>query len=518
MVEMNAATVSALVLMCAMALGCAAQPGATPSHDPAPLARVRQAQDLGGEINRVTWGVNSSTVRLAGEGGLRTYLSNQLKPDAGLLPTSAQAQIDQMTISRMSLETLAQSMEQRRKAADAVAGEDEKKIARQEYQQELNRVAREAAARHILRALYSPSQVLEQMTWFWLNHFSVYQGKGLLRMTIGDYEERAIRAHALGRFRDLLGAVAHHPAMLQYLDNEQNAAGHLNENYARELMELHTLGVNAGYTQSDVQELARILTGVGVNFSPTTPGLRTEFKRFYVRDGLFEFNPNRHDFGAKVFLGRPIKSAGLAELDEALDRLVRHPATAHFVSRKLAHYWMSDDPPARVVDAMARTFSQTDGDIARVLQTLFSTPEFAASRKFKDPMRFTISALRLAYDDRPILNVGPVLGWLARMGEPLYGRQTPDGYPLDASSWNSASQMAVRFDVAKAIGSSSAGLFRSEGAPSQDQPGFPQLANPLYYDWLESTLSHSTREALAQATSAQEWSMFLLSSPEFMSR
>jgi len=160
-------------------------------------------------------------------------------------------------------------MEKLRKDADALTLDDAKKTAQQAYQQELSRLQREAATRHLLRALYSPHQVQEQMTWFWLNHFSVHQGKGNVRAMLGDYEENAIRAHALGNFRDLLGAVASHPAMLRYLDNDQNAAGRINENFARELLELHTLGVNGGYVQRDVQELARVLTGHGINASST---------------------------------------------------------------------------------------------------------------------------------------------------------------------------------------------------------------------------------------------------------
>jgi uncharacterized protein (DUF1800 family) len=425
--------------------------------------------------------------------------------------------IAQMTISREPLDVLVPRLESQRRAAVAAGSDEAKKAALQDYQQELNRLGRESASRHVLRALYSPDQVLEQMNWFWLNHFSVHQYKHDLRAMLGDYED-TIRTHALGRFRDLLGAVAHHPAMLRYLDNDQNAAGHINENYARELMELHTLGVDGGYTQADVQELARVLTGVGVNLTGTAPNLRRELQPFYARRGVFEFHPNRHDFGPKQLLGAPIASHGLPELDEALDRLARHRATARFISRKLALFWMSDDPPQDVVERMARTFEHSDGDIARVLRTLFDTPQFWRARKFKDPMRYAISAVRLAYDERPILNTGPILGWLARMGEPLYGRQTPDGYALDSRSWSSAGQMATRFEIARAIGSGSAGLFRGEEPNAGERPAFPQLATPLHYEWRAATLGASTRAALAQANSPQEWNTFLLSSPEFMQR
>jgi uncharacterized protein (DUF1800 family) len=167
---------------------------------------------------------------------------------------------------------------------------------------------------------------------------------------------------------------------------------------------------------------------------------------------------------------------------------------------------------------MARSFRDSDGDIARVLRTLFDTPEFWRARKFKDPMRYVLSAVRLAYDDRPILNTGPILGWLHRMGEPLYGRPTPDGYPMDAASWSSAGQMATRFEIAKAIGSGNAGLFRGDAPGARDEPALPQRAAQLHAGWREGTLGAATRTALAQATSRQEWNMFLLSSPEFMER
>ena len=205
------------------------------------------------------------------------YLHEQLHPsgpDISLSPV--QSQIAAMSIVQSPLEALVQGMEQRRKSADGTVGDEEKKAAQQSYQQEMNRLARESAARHLLRAIYSRHQVQEQMTWFWMNHFSVHQGKSNLRAMVGDYEERAVRRHALGRFRNLLGAVARHPAMLRYLDNEQNAAGHVNENYARELMELHTLGVDGGYSQHDVQELARVLTGVGVNLNPQNANVRKD--------------------------------------------------------------------------------------------------------------------------------------------------------------------------------------------------------------------------------------------------
>ena len=473
-----------------------------------------------GWLNRVTWGATTSAVERNVGTSYEAWLSQQLHPGTARLPAVVNAQIAAMTISQRPMAQIAQDMEQRRKDADATVGDDGKKAAQQAWQQEMNRLSKESATRHVLRNLYSSNQVQEQMTWFWMNHFNVHQYKSNIRAMIGDYEEAAVRQHSLGRFRDLLGAVVYHPVMLRYLDNEQNAAGRINENFARELMELHTLGVNGGYSQRDVQELARVLTGTGVNLNPAPANVKRELQGFYVRRGLFEFNPARHDFGDKQFLGQPIKAHGIGEIDEALDRLVRQPETALFISRKLAQYWLADEPPAALIDRMGETFRRSDGDIAQVLHTLLISPEFTqgSPHKFKDPMRYVISSVRLAYDDKPILNTNPILNWLNRMGEPLYGKQTPDGYPMNEAAWASPGQMATRFEVAKAIGSGNAGLFRSEGPEPKELAAFPQLSNALYFQAISKTLSLATKKALDQATSPQEWNIFLLSSPEMMTR
>ena len=502
--------------------GCAAPPsagepwagGGAAAHLPESAGQLMKTLD------RITWGVNGNTAQLVEGMGLARYLQLQLHPGRTVLPVRVQAQIDGMTITQQDLTQLVQSMEIRRKEADALTGDEEKKAGQQAYQQELNRLAKEAATRSVLRDLYSPNQLLEQMTWFWMNHFNVHQGKHNLRAMVGDYEEHAIRPHALGKFRDLLSATVQHPAMLRYLDNEQNAGGRINENFARELMELHTLGVNSVYSQRDVQELARILTGVGVNLGSGAPAVRRDLLPQYVRRGLFEFNPNRHDYGDKQFLGSVVRGRGLAELNEALDRLSRSPATARFVSRKLAIFFVADGPSDALVNSLAETFQHTDGDIAATLQVLFNTPEFKHSlgHKFKDPVHFVVSAVRLAYDDRLILNSGPMLNWLNRMGEPLYGRQTPDGYPLIETAWASSGQMSVRFEIAKTIGSGSAGLFKTDGPAPLEQPAFPQLSNGLYFSHLQKALGSATRQSLDQAASPQEWNTLLLSSPEMMHR
>ncbi|HET7363046.1 MAG TPA: DUF1800 domain-containing protein [Burkholderiales bacterium] len=434
-------------------------------------------------LNRVSWGANRSSAAEIARLGTGGWLAAQLQPGSASLPPEIQARIDEMSISRRSLVDLGAELENRRLALQKAAA-DERKAERQAFNEDLQRLAREAQTRMLLRALYSPNQLEDQLTWFWLNHFNVFQYKGPLRALVADYEERAIRPHVLGRFRELLGATARHPAMLIYLDNARNSAGRINENYARELMELHTLGVDGGYTQADVEALARILTGWSLDLASG------ELARFY---------PRRHDYSDKLFLGRTVKGSGARELDVALDMLAQHPATARFVSRKLAMFFVADEPGDALVARMSQSFLDTSGDIPSVLRTMFASPEFRASlgTKFKDPLHYALSALRLVLDERALPDAQPVIGALARMGEPLYARATPDGYPLTRADWASPGQLATRFEIAR---------------------GVAYRVPVRIWDAPLGALSDTTRGTLAQASSPQEWNLLLLSSPEFMVR
>jgi uncharacterized protein (DUF1800 family) len=505
----------------ALLAGCAApalRPPAGGQADGAGIASAADKADLA-LLNRVTWGIDSASLASFNHLSRRDYLQSQLHPHADTtLPAAAQAQIHALPLLSKPMPLWAAEMEQRRRDADALTDNDAKKAAQQAWQQDMNRLARDAATQMLLRSLYAPSQLREQLTWFWFNHFNVHQYKSNLRAMVGDYEGR-LRAHALGRFRDLLIASATHAAMIRYLDNEQNAVNRINENYAREVMELHTLGVDGGYSQKDVQELARVLTGLGVSLTDRPPNLKPAQQALYVRDGATEFNPARHDMGEKQVLGMRVSGRGWGEIIEQLTRLARHPSTARHVSRQLAVYFVSDRPSPALIDRMSQAFGASDGDIALTLQAMFDAPEFGASLpgKFKDPMHYVVSAVRLAYDGKTILNCAPMLGWLNRLGEGLYNRQTPDGYPLDEAAWSGSGQMGTRFEIARAIGSGSAGLFRPEGATA-DVPAFPQLSNALYHGTLATTFSARTRAALDAAASPQEWNVVLLSSPEFMYR
>lgn len=468
--------------------------------------------------NRLSWGVSPSIEWKSCGPGTECWLSRQLHAPLGKLPPEAEAQIATMRITKTPMAQLVVKMDAQYRAAKTLADLKEKEAARRAYQASMNALANEARSRFILRALYAPDQLREQMTWFWFNHFNVLASKRDIRAMIGDYEN-ALRAGALGNFRNLLETTLRHPAMLRYLENDRNAFRRVNENYAREIMELHTMGVNSGYTQKDVQELARILTGVGVRLKPDAPKLNPAWQRLYIRQDLFEFNPARHDFGEKRFLGHMIKGSGFAEVEQALDILAMSPATARHISNEIATYFLGDTPPATMVDQMARAFQQTNGDIGQVLGAMIRAPEFAASfgTAFKDPVHYVISAVRIAYGDKVILNPHPMIRWMSRMGQGLYYRTTPDGYDLNSSAWTGPGQLSTRFDIAREIGGNSATLFRSAGATA-GHPVFPQIQSMLYSRGMGTTLSQTTQQALAGAVNEREWNALFLSSPEFMHR
>ncbi|MDP9083608.1 MAG: DUF1800 domain-containing protein [Pseudomonadota bacterium] len=504
-----------LLVVCGVLAACATSaPGG--SHPTAPTAGSHRTVDSRSLwLDRVTFGIDSQSVATYRRLGRTGFLDQQLDPDSHSLPPAIDAQIAALEIERLDAAHELLAVREENKRINELPDPPAREAARKSLNERGNRLAYEASRRLLLEAVYSRDQLREQMVWFWLNHFSVFQGKANLRWLVADYEARAIRPHALGRFRDLVIATLTHPAMLEYLDNAQNAADHVNENYARELMELHILGVTGGYTQKDVQELARVLTGVGLA-GVTPPHLKRELQGFYRRDGAMEFNPARHDFGAKILLGQPITAQGFAEIEQAVDRLVSTPACAQFVSRKLATYFVADQPPEALIRRLAATFHRTDGDITAVLRDLIRSPEFAASlgTKFRDPFHFIVGSIRLAYDGRAVENTHPLVNWLNGLGEPLFGHPTPEGYPLTESGWASSGQMSRRFEIARTIGSGNAGLFEPEDGGAKSTTGFPRLSSRTYYEELEPRLSAKTLAALDQAASQQEWNTLLLASPE----
>ncbi len=517
----------------------AAQPAATPAT--AQSEAALSALDVA-RLERLSWGATPDLIAEVRRVGYERWLAGQLRPpDAGhppaalaALPAPVRERIDAMALSRVPLAERVATLETLRESIDKDGDDAKKKERQQQYRQQLGRQGREAASRSLLLALYSPNQLQEQMTWFWMNHFSVGAGKRDINAFIGDYEN-GIRAKSLGRFRDVLEASVFHPAMLRYLDNERNAAGRINENYARELLELHTLGVDGGYSQQDVQELAKVLTGLGI-VNEGKPMRAGRQNAAVWRQGLVVFNPARNESGARTLLGQEVKAKGLDGVREVLDRLARHPATARYISVKLAQFYVADAPPDALVESLKARFLATDGDIAAVLQTLFASKEFEASlgRKFKDPQHFVVSAVRLAYTGAPpVINASPMLNWLQRLGQPPYGRQTPDGWPMTEAAWSSAGQMNVRFEVARTIGDPTHALFRIDEKldddkammmpkPVADRGGGtpPRVDNAAWRAAFTPRLSAATRDVLAEAEKGpvDEWNALALSSPEFMRR
>ena len=301
------------------------------------------------------------------------------------------------------------------------------------------------------RALYSRRQLYEAMVEFWSDHFNIYARKNEFTPALKIIDDRqVIRPHALGKFRDLLFASAQSPAMLVYLDNVQNEKSHPNENYARELMELHTLGVHSGYSQADIQELARIFTGWSV-------------ARRGLAKGEFVFQPERHDDGQKLLLGHVIPAGqGQGDVEQALEILVTQPATAVFIATKLVRYFVADEPPSILVNHLAQTFTATDGDIKSMLRVLFLSDEFAnAPPKLKRPYTYFISALRTLQTDVGFQR--DLWQWLQTLGQPPFHWPAPDGYPTASSAW--ASNLLPRWNFALELAN---GRLRRAQPPIQD--------------------------------------------------
>ena len=312
-------------------------------------------------------------------------------------------------------------------------------------------VARDLMEGKLLRAIYSGRQLDEVLADFWFNHFNIFLDKGADRYLVTEYERDVIRPHVLGRFRDLLEATAKSPAMLFYLDNWQSvgptapqprgqgnrARRGLNENYGRELLELHTLGVDGGYTQKDVTEAARCFTGWSIN----QPQM----------GGSFTFNARLHDRGEKVVLGTVIPAGGgIEDGEKVLDIVARHPSTARFISTKLAQRFVADDPPASLVNRMAQTFVKTDGDLREVMKTMLASKEFwsegAYRSKMKSPLEMVASAVRSVNGD--VDYAFALANQVAQLGEPLYRKQEPTGYSNSSQEWMNSAGLLARMNFA----------------------------------------------------------------------
>jgi uncharacterized protein (DUF1800 family) len=364
------------------------------------------------------------------------------------------------------------------------------------------RVYRAEVAARLALAQHAPLGFVERLVWFWANHFTVSVARGpRLRVSAGAFEREAIRPHVLGRFRDLLLAAATHPAMLIYLDNvasvgPNSPAGQrqgkgLNENLGRELLELHTLGADGGYTQADVTALARILTGWSLQRDGNAEGL----------PGTTTFRRGAHEPGAVMLLGRTYLDVGPEQLRMALDDLAVHPATARHVALRLARHFVADDPPPALVARLAQTFLDQDGDLSRVALALVEAPEAwdPAQRKIRSPQEFVVAAMRglsLAPDPRM------VMGALSALGQPYWSAPAPNGYPDEAGAWASPEGLHARLDLAARTGQLAAG---SDPAAFADA-----VLGPLATD--------ETRTAIRRAESRPQAIALVLMAPEFQRR
>ncbi|HUF47986.1 MAG TPA: DUF1800 domain-containing protein [Vicinamibacterales bacterium] len=551
-------------------------------------------------LGRLTFGPRPGDVDRVRQMGLQSYIEQQLHPER-IDDSALDVRLSAMPTLAMSSRELAQKYFEpadrlnRRQAARQTPANpaqmtpppDQPPAARQmtaaerEIRQAAQRVTAELMQAKVLRAALSERQLEEVLVDFWFNHFNVFIGKGAVRQYITEYERDAIRPHVLGSFRDMLDATASSPAMLFYLDNFQSRtanppvmvspqmeqrlrnprlspderrqllqriqtqqqrrpAGGLNENYARELMELHTLGVDGGYTQQDVINVARVFTGWTID-QPRS-------------GGRFVFRPQMHDMEPKMVLGQQfVDNGGQEEGERVLDLLSAHPATARHIAFKLSQRFVADEPPASLVDRVARVFVETKGDLRAVTEAVITSPEFfsidAYRAKVKTPLEFVVSAVRAT--GATVTNAQPLVAAAANLGMPLYGAQPPTGYSMTADAWVNTGALLARMNLAVQLISGTAPLapgqnIRGEPMPAgvQGTPargrgrGGPQFGRnavridlqALAPDTSETTrdrliasilagqASAGTRETLARAESPQQLLALTLGSPEFQRR
>jgi uncharacterized protein (DUF1800 family) len=492
------------------------------------LANIAQAEPANPKVihllNRLSLGIRPGEIEQVQQVGVDKYIQQQLNPDTIAEPAILTDRLSKLDTINLSPVELFQRYNPDRKIDIQSPIPGDKKI----LQQQARQVTNQSIEAKLWRSIYSQRQLNEVMVDFWYNHFNVHAEKGIDKLWVGAYEQQAIRPYAMGKFRDLLGATARHPAMLFYLDNWQNSVPNpkkqgrsqgLNENYSRELMELHTLGVDGGYKQDDVIALAKILTGWGFK----QPGQK-------VPDGYsFQFNSNRHDFSNKIFLGNNINGSGIGEGEQALDLLSRHPKTARQISFKLAQYFVADNPPKSLVDKLYNRFFASDGDIKLVLDTLFRSPEFWDLKyygtKFKTPYQYAISSIRSTGTE--LTNPKPLNDFLKQQGMPLYGCPTPNGYKNTQDAWLNPDSMTRRINFATNLAKGklpiSASTTTAPNSPLPIQSGFPSLLPIPVVDpvKLASTLGNNFSTRTQQAIAASNLDIraaLILGSPEFMKK
>jgi uncharacterized protein (DUF1800 family) len=447
-------------------------------------------------LNRLTFGISPGDIDRVKSQGIKAYIESQLNPNAQKEASELTDRLERLSTLKLNNVELYQKYGPQTK-------EERQSSQRSKTLQTRRQIRTQTINARIFRGILSNRQLQEVMVDFWFSHFNVHMRKGFVYVWVSNYEREAIAPNALGNFRRLLEATARHPAMLYYLDNWQNtdpkskrAKGRfkgLNENYARELMELHTLGVDGGYTQQDVIALARILTGWGID----TQGNRSKGDGFY-------FDRDRHDFSDKTFLGKTIKGQGEAEVGQVLDILATHPATARHISYKLAQYFVADRPPETLVETLKQKFLSSNGDIKTVLSTLFNSSEFLNPQnygnKFKTPWQYIISTIRTSGDRNP--QPGFLGGILNQMGMPVYGCPTPDGYKNTQEAWLNPDGMMRRLSWATSI---------ANGSLKGDRP----LDAKVLAKTLGNNFSAKTQTAI-DTTPADLQAALILGSPEML--
>jgi uncharacterized protein (DUF1800 family) len=438
---------------------------ATPKNSEAKPVEMTLIQKVTHLYDRLTFGPRPGDIeKLVKQGptGISKWISAQLHPesitDANLMEKLVLLKAPDMTSEQLLTNFLKPDQVAEKKGIkkdDFNKNEELKKKIREEIGEEHlpEQIVRDMTAQRLIRAVEGRHQLQEVLVDFWLNHFNIDISKGEEKFLLPVFEREVIRKNIFGKFGNLLQATAHSPAMLFYLDNQVSQSpldysnpkkppqprknDGLNENYARELLELHTLGVDGGYTQSDVTQLARILTGWSIEDMKVNP--------------VFKFRDHVHDKGEKVFLGQRFDGGhGQDEGERALEMIIHNPSTARFISTKLARYFVSDDPPKRLIDRMAKKFKDSDGDLRAIYSTLFNSPEFWAKStyhaKVKKPIQFVVSSIRALGGELDPKSQIP--HYLAEMGEEPYRCAPPTGYKDEAQVWVNPGALVSRLNFA----------------------------------------------------------------------
>jgi uncharacterized protein (DUF1800 family) len=531
----------------AVLVGCASggpsrPPAATPLHGSPAVADEAALRHF---LSRTSFGATPASLDALRRAGVERYLESQMRPER-IDDGAADARLSSFHTlhlsSREIVEEYYQPVIEARRAAQLAAPAGGPPAAPRPPTPELRDALRkqrvvldELAEQKLLRAVYSERQLQEVLVDFWFNHFNVFSGKGADRGLITSYERDVIRPHVFGTFRELLGATAESPAMLFYLDNwtsvdpngphapgptamrrgaraamppanARRAGRGLNENYARELMELHTLGVDGGYTQQDVIEVARCFTG----WTITQPR----------EGGGFRFDARLHDPGRKLVLGHEITGGGKGDGDKVLDLLARHPSTARFIATKLLRRFVADTPPPALVDRVAKRFQETGGDLRETYLAIFRSPEFwsreARAAKVKSPFEFVVSALRTTLAD--VTDASASVQAVRTLGMPLYGCQTPNGYGDTAETWVNTGALLNRMNFALAL---------VDGRLAGARVDLQALAGPgdvaaarqaLVARLLDDRAAPATAATIGKATTVPQVAALVLGSPEFQRR